>query len=269
METEIQIFKNPQFGEVRVAEVNGEPMFVAKDVAEKLGYNWQPNLVGHVPEEWKGISYINTPGGNQGVITLSEQGVYFFLARSDKPLALPFQKWMAGEILPSIRKHGGYLTPQTVEEALLNPDTLIRLAINLKEERQKRIEAERQLQLQQPAIVFAESVKASTTNITVAELAKQICQNGVKIGEHRMYNWLVENKYLIRHKRWSKSKERYKNTYEPYQQYVEMGLFFINETVVNVGDASFINYTTYITGKGQVYFTNKILNNAITQPANS
>jgi prophage antirepressor-like protein len=118
MMKELQIFNKDGF-EVRALEQDGEPWFVAKDIAEALGYAWQPNLVSHVPEEWRGIKPINTHGGMQNMLCLSEQGLYFFLGRSDKPLALPFQKWIAGEVLPSIRKTGAYFAmPKTYIEAL-------------------------------------------------------------------------------------------------------------------------------------------------------
>lgn len=93
-------------------DLNGEPLFVAKDVAEALGYNWDRNLTKHVPDEWKGVNPIHTPGGTQQMAVLTEQGLYFFLGRSDKPKALPFQKWLAGEVVPSIRKTGHYGDPK-------------------------------------------------------------------------------------------------------------------------------------------------------------
>jgi prophage antirepressor-like protein len=140
---EIQLFQNPQFGEIRTVIKDGEPWFVAKDIAERLGYVWNGiQRISHIPEEWRGVTSVVTPFGNQEMSVISEQGLYFFLNRSDKPSALPFQKWIAGEIIPSIRKHGAYMTPDTIEKALTNPDFIIQLATKLKEEQQKRIEAE-------------------------------------------------------------------------------------------------------------------------------
>ena len=138
-------FAHDQFGSLRIIkdEETGEPWFVAKDVAEALGYVWKGiATIKHVPKEWGGVYSVQTPSGEQEVLCLSEQGLYFFLGRSDKPKAIPYQMWLAGDVVPSIREHGGYLTPSKVEEALLNPDTLIQLAMNLKEERTKRLEAE-------------------------------------------------------------------------------------------------------------------------------
>jgi len=100
--TNIQVFNSPEFGEVRTTIYNGEIAFVAKDVAEKLGYEWKGSsgTLPHIPEEWKGVQSVQTPASIQKMILLTEQGLYFFLARSDKPLALPFQKWIAGEVIP-------------------------------------------------------------------------------------------------------------------------------------------------------------------------
>ena len=109
MEAGLKIFEKPEFGSVRVVEKDGDPWFVAKDVCEALGYQWKASAtVGHVPEEWRGVYSVQTPSGEQEMLTLSEQGLYFFLGRSDKPAALPFQKWLAGDVLPSIRKTGSY-----------------------------------------------------------------------------------------------------------------------------------------------------------------
>jgi len=142
---DLKIFGNNDFGNIRVLEKDGELWFVAKDMIRALGYESSSKmgmLLKHVPKEWKGVNLISTPGGNQEMATLSEQGLYFFLARSDKPKALPFQKWLAGEVLPTIRKYGAYLSQQKVKEILTDPDTIIQLAMTIKEERNLRIAAE-------------------------------------------------------------------------------------------------------------------------------
>jgi len=123
-----------EFGTIRTVEVDAKTWFVAKDVAEALDYAWQPNLISHVPDQWKRLNRVNTPnsGGSQSVLTLSDQGVYFFLGRSDKPKALPFQLWLAGEVVPAIQRHGTYMTDQFIENALDDPDTAIRLLQEVK-----------------------------------------------------------------------------------------------------------------------------------------
>jgi anti-repressor protein len=152
--------------------------------------------------------------------------------------------------MDSIIKNGQHQVPTSFRDALL-----------LAAQQQEQIEAQqKQLEAQRPAVVFRDSVTNADTHITVRELAKLICQNGVEVGERRLYDWLVENKYLIRHERYSQSQQRYVNSYyEPYQCHVNTGLFFTKETVVGEGNSSFIRKTVYITGKGQVYFINKFL----------
>ena len=152
--------------------------------------------------------------------------------------------------MENIIKSGAHQIPQTYSEALM---IAARQAEQI-EQLQKQNEEQR------PAVVFRDSVTNADTHITVRELAKLICQNGVEIGEHRLYDYLVENKYLIRQKRWSKSKNKYETDYyEPYQCWIEKGLFFTKETVIGEGNNSFIRRTIYVTGQGQYHFVQKFL----------
>jgi anti-repressor protein len=169
----------------RFVMVDGEPWFVAKDVAEALGYEWKTNLIYNVPGEWRGTKPVSTPGGTQDMACLSEHGLYFFLARSDKPKALPFQKKIAGEILPSIRKHGAYMTPRKIAEILTDPDTIIGLAQTLKRESEKTSILTDKIDADRPKVLFADSVSASAASILVGELAKLLRQNGVEMGQNR------------------------------------------------------------------------------------
>jgi anti-repressor protein len=130
---ELQVFEYQENQIRTVVDEQGNPWWVAKDVCTGLGYSrFDSNLLGNVPEEWKGTKPIRTPGGEQDMLCLSEQGLYFFLARSDKPSAFPFQKWIAGDVIPSIRKHGMYATPQTVEQLIADPDTIITILQEIK-----------------------------------------------------------------------------------------------------------------------------------------
>lgn len=143
----LPIFSHPSFGTVRIVERNDEPWFVAKDVLKALGYaeDYNPSrALQAVPEEWKGVQPIHTPGGMQEMLIISEQGLYFFLGRSDKPVALPFQKWLAGDVIPSIRKHGLYATEEVVDRILDDPDFGITLLQRYKFEREQRQLAESQ-----------------------------------------------------------------------------------------------------------------------------
>lgn len=162
-------------------------------------------------------------------------------------------------------KYGMTATQPTLEQMINNPDLVISLATQLKNEREEkqRIETENlylkeQNEAQRPAVIFTESVKVSSTNILIEDLAKLITQNGYKIGEIRLYNWFVDNGYLVRHKRWSNSRKKYENYYTPTQRAAEMKLFWVSERVIsNPGQPQFTRFTCYVTGEGQVYFINK------------
>lgn len=159
---------------------------------------------------------------------------------------------MTAEVLPSIRKHGAYMTGATLDEIADNPDLLMKLAQNLKAEREKRIAAEKTIEKQKPKVLFADAVETSHTSILVGDLAKIIRQNGVDIGQNRLFDWLRENGYLIKAKRadWNM----------PTQAAMDMKLFEVKERAINNPDGSVkITRTTKVTGKGQTYFVNKFL----------
>ena len=249
----VEVFTNSEFRVRTTQDTDGTVWFVARDVAEALEYSyWQPNIVGNVPEMWKGIKRINTPGGEQDMICLTEQGLYFFLGRSDKKKALPYQMWIAGEVVPSIRKHGAYLTPQLQDELIANPDLLIRLAQELKAEREKVQALQEQAAIDRPNVIFADAVDTSKESILIGNLAKILKQNGVNIGQNRLFTWLRENGYLMNCKgeRWN----------FPTQSSVERGLFEVKTRVINNPDGSTrITHTTKVTGKGQIYFINRLI----------
>jgi anti-repressor protein len=250
MEKGLQIFEFEN-KKVRIVDVNGVPAFVAKDVVEGVGAVWEGSKsTKHIPEEWKGVYPVYTPGGTQEMQVLFEQGVYFYLARSDKPAAIPFQKVIAGEILPSIRKYGVYMTPQKIEEVLLNPDTIISLPQALKEERVKAKELEAKVLEDYPKVLFADSVAASHTSILVGELAKLLRQNGIEIGQNRLFERLREEGYLM--------KEGISRNM-PTQRSMEMELFEIKERTITNPDGSIRTTKTPMgTGRGQIYFINKL-----------
>lgn len=186
------------------------------------------------------------------MLCLSEQGLYFFLGRSDKPKALPYQKWIAGEVVPSIRKHGAYLTPAKLEEVLLNPDTIIKLAQALKDEQEKRAALEAQAEADRPKVLFADAVSESKTSILIGNMAKLLRQNHIDIGQNRLFRWLRENGYLIK---------RQGSSYNmPTQAAMEKELFEVVERVYNLPDGSTrITRTVKVTGKGQVHLINKFI----------
>lgn len=248
--TDLQIFKNPEFGEIRTIEKNGEPWFVGKDVAAALGYEKPTDAVRkHVDVEDRGISKMETPSGAQETTIINESGLYSLVLSSKLPTAKKFKRWITSEVIPSIRKHGAYMTPDKLEEVLLKPDTLIQLAQNLKAEQEKRRALEVKMEEQKPKVLFAESVEAAKTSILIGELAKLLKQNGINIGQNRLFEWLRNNGYLIR---------RQGSDYNmPTQRAMEMGLFEIKETTITHSDGHIhVSKPPKVTGKGQVYFVN-------------
>lgn len=250
---ELKVFNNPEFGEIRTVEVNGEPWLVGKDVAEALGYiNPRKALIDHVDQEDKGVTKCDTPGGPQTFTVINESGLYSLVLSSKLPGAKKFKRWVTAEVLPSIRKHGLYATENTVEAMLNDPDTAIRLLQEVKDERAKRKALEAEVEANRPKALFADSVAASKSSILVGELAKLLKQNGVDIGQNRLFERLRREGYLIR---------RNGTDYNmPTQKAMEQGLFEIKETVVSHADGhTSINKTPKVTGKGQLFFVNKFL----------
>lgn len=263
MKNNLQVFKNNIFGEIRVIEISGEPWFVGKDIAEKLGYsNISDALIKHVDEEdkeqiafheLKELGFINV--GTKGTPIINESGLYSLILSSKLPNAKAFKHWVTNEILPSIRKNGGYI--HTTED--MSDDEIMARALQVAqktiEKKSREIEEkDKVIQLQQPKVLFADAVSASSNSILVGELAKLIKQNGVDIGQNRLFDWLRENGYLIKRKG-----EDY-NT--PTQKSVDLGVIEIKEgTRVHPDGHTSITKTPKITGKGQIYFINKFKKN--------
>lgn len=250
--SEIQIFQNPQFGQVRIAmNESNEPVFCLADVCSVLGLR-QGDVRQRLDDGVVSTQPItDNLGREQQANFVSEDGLYDAILDSRKPEAKQFRKWVTSEVLPSIRKHGAYMTSDTLEKALTSPDFLIQLATNLKEEKQKRIEAEQTIQKNAPKVLFADAVSTSQRSCLVAELAKILQQNGVNIGQNRLFTWMRENGYLCQ-------KGNYYN--QPTQKSMELGLFELRQTSITKPDGSvLVTTTTKVTGKGQIYFVGKFL----------
>lgn len=247
---ELQIFKNEEFGEIRTVQLNNETYFVGKDVAEALGYsNTRDALATHVVEEDKNTVVISDgKRGNPNQTVINESGLYALIFGSKLESAKRFKHWVTSEVLPSIRKHGVY----AVDELLENPDMAIKAFTALKEEREKNKLLQADNDRMKPKEIFADAVATSHTTILIGDLAKILKQNGVEIGQKRLFAWLRDNGYLIK---------RNGTDYNmPTQKAMERGLFEIKESTVNNPDGSVrINRTTKVTGKGQQYFINKFL----------
>ena len=244
---EVKIFENTEFGKIRTVTINNEVWFVGKDVADILGYqNGSRDINRHVEEEDRNKVMIFDGNQDKETITINESGLYCLILSSKMPNARKFKRWVTSEVLPSIRKNGGYI----VGQENMSDDELMAKALMVAQnkiaERDKQIERMRQKE------IFADAVSASHTSILVGDMAKLLKQNGVNIGQKRLFEWLRENGYLIKRKGsdWNM----------PTQKSMEMGLFDIKESTVNNPDGSVrINRTTKVTGKGQQYFINKFL----------
>lgn len=253
MNNEIKAFSNEEFGSIRRVEVDGEYWLAGKDVAQALGYsNPRKALADHVDEEDKGVTKCDTLGGAQDITIINESGLYSLVLSSKLPTAKKFRRWVTSEVLPSIRKHGAYMTPETLEAAILNPDYLIKVATALKQETEKRKALEEKVSADAPKVLFADSVAASTSTVLIGELAKIMRQNGINMGEKRLFQWMRDNGYLIK---------RNGTDYNmPTQASMEQGLFRIKETVISHSDGhTSISKTPKVTGKGQTFFLDKFL----------
>lgn len=247
------VFRSQEFGDIRTVVVDGEPWLVGKDVATALGYKDTVNaLKAHVDEEDKrGGWQITTPSGVQEMTIINESGLYSLVLSSKLPGAKKFKRWVTAEVLPSIRKHGAYMTAETIEKVLSDPDTIIQLATSLKEERERRKELEAQAQANRPKVLFADAVAGAENAILIRELAKLLKQNGVDMGERRLFQWLRANGYLIR--------KEGRDYNLPTQRAMELGLFQVKKTAIAHHNGTYAHSTTLVTGKGQQYFVNKLL----------
>ena len=249
---ELQEF-NFQGNQLRTAMIDSEPFFVGKDAATAIGYsNTRKAIRDHVKAKYQREERIVTPFGTQTMTVISEPGLYQLASESKLPSAGPFQDWVYEQVLPSIRKHGAYMTPETIEKAIYNPDFIINLATQLKDEQAKTAALTADNETMKPKALFADAVATSHTTILVGDLAKVIKQNGVDIGAKRLFAWLREQGYLIK---------RIGADYNsPTQRAMELGLFEVKETAISHSDGHVtVQKTPKVTGKGQQYFINKFL----------
>lgn len=251
-ENKMTLFTNEELGNVRALEIDGEPYFIGKDVATALGYtNTQKAIRDHVDNEDKLTERIVLSGQNREVVFINESGLYSLILSSKLPKAKEFKHWITAEVLPVIRKTGGYVndTKQFVDYYFADCNTYGREAITLMLNETKRMA--NQLKAQAPKVLFAEAVESSKTSIPVGDLAKLIKQNGVDIGQNRLFSWLRMNDYLI------KSGDR-KNM--PTQKSMDLGLFEVKISAFYIPDGTVdIAKTPKVTGKGQTYLINKFL----------
>lgn len=280
MKESIKIFENAQFGQIRTSiSASGEPLFCLADLCKAINVTNHRNVAKRIDQEGVRRMDILTQGGNQQVLFVTEPGMYEVLLRSDSEIAKPFRKWVCGEVLPSIRKSGGYMvakvdeTPEQImaRALMLAKETIDRQLAALQKAESKNYVLQcqndaltsmnegqqRTIKFLQPGATFAKAVETSEHSILVGELARIIKQNGVEIGQNRLFAWLREKGYLC------KKGEMYN---QPTQKALQLGLFEIKKTVIQKpnGD-SLVTTTTKVTGKGQIYFVNKFLYESINE----
>lgn len=242
---ELQVFRNQEFGSVRTLTVNDEPWFVGKDVAIALGFKTPRDAIRtHVFEEDKGVDSIVTPGGKQQMTIINESGLYALVFGSRLPTAINFKRWVTSEVLPALRKTGNYQIKELSGQELM--------AKALIEAQSVLAAKDKQIEEMKPKALFADAVATSHTSILVGELAKILKQNGIDMGQKRLFAWLRENGFLIKRKGTDYNM--------PTQKAMDLGLFEIKEgSYVNGSGVNITTKTPKVTGKGQQYFINKFL----------
>ena len=231
MENLMKTFESQEFGKVRVVEISAEPWMVGKDIAKALGYsNGRDAISKHVDDDDKGVAKCDTLGGKQDLQIINESGMYSLVIGSKLPGARKFKRWITSEVLPSIRKHGAYMTPEKIEEVLMNPEFIIKLATELKEEKQKVAQL-------QPKADFYDTVANSDSLLSMADVAKVLDKG---IGRNRLFKLLRSRGIL-------------QSNNVPYQRFVDAGYFKVVENSYMAGDNAIVSTVTYVKQKGVDY----------------
>lgn len=248
----LQIFDSPDFGQIRTIQQNGEPWFVGKDVADILGYqNGSRDVNRHVDEDDRQNYQNGTFESNRGLTIINESGLYSLILSSKMPKAKEFKRWVTSEVIPAIRKTGGYIAgSENMTDAEIMAKAVLVAQSTIRQRDQRIKELESDVAAAKPKVLFADAVSASDSTILIGDLAKILKQNGHPIGQKRLFNWMREQGYLI--------KRAGADYNSPTQRAMEMGLFKIKETAISHSDGHVsVSETTKVTGKGQQYFINK------------
>lgn len=249
----LQIFDSPDFGQIRTIQQNGEPWFVGKDVADILGYqNGSRDINRHVDEDDRQNYQNGTFESNRGLTIINESGLYSLILSSKMPKAKEFKRWVTSEVIPAIRKTGGYIAgSENMTDAELMAKAVLVAQSTIQQRDQRIKELESDVAAAKPKVLFADAVSASDSTILIGDLAKILKQNGYNTGQKRLFQWLRDNGYLI--------KRQGADYNSPTQSAMEMGLFAVKESTVICPDShTKVNKTTKVTGKGQVYFINRL-----------
>lgn len=250
----LQIFDSPDFGQIRTIQQNGEPWFVGKDVADILGYqNGSRDVNRHVDEDDRQNYQNGTFESNRGLTIINESGLYSLILSSKMPKAKEFKRWVTSEVIPAIRKTGGYIAGSenmTDAEIMAKAVLVAQSTIRQRDRRIKELESD--VAAAKPKVLFADAVSASDSTILIGDLAKILKQNGYNTGQKRLFQWLRDNGYLI--------KRQGADYNSPTQRSMELGLFRVKETPIIHADGHVtVNKTVKVTPKAQIYFANKFL----------
>lgn len=255
MEQRLQIFNHPQFGEMRGAMIDGEPWISGKDAASALGYaNPQKAIRDHVDEGDKTVNDLFTVNGTKGIL-INESGVYSLVFSSKLPDAKKFKRWVTHEVLPTIRKTGGYVS---------NEDLFLNTYLPYADESTRKLfsatlsalrAANQKIEADKPKVLFADAVSVTKSEITIGELSKLLKQNGINVGRNRLFEILRASGFLIR--------EKGKDRSLPTQRSMELGLFRVKESTIHANGEVILSRTPYVTGKGITYFMDKFLSGAL------
>ena len=251
---ELKTFENDRFGNVRVTMIDNEPWFVAADVCKALDLGNPSQAISRLDDDEKVTLTTNEGhsgklGGAQMLNVISEAGLYSLILKSRKPEAKSFRRWVTHDVIPTIRKHGAYMTPDALEKALLSPDYLLKVVTALKNETDKRKALEQQVERDKPKVILADAITESDDSVLVKTLATILKQNGYDIGQNRLFEQLRNEGFLV--SRAGNSRNL------PTQKSMDMGLFEVRESVIYSGRDTKVVQTPYVTGKGQIYFVNK------------
>lgn len=243
---QLSVFESGQFGQIRAKLENGEPWFIAVDVCKALEIGNPTDAMRRLDTDERTLVSIEGASNGLPLNAVNEPGLYTLILGSRKPEAKAFKRWITHEVIPSIRKTGGYIAGQ---EGMSDADLMARALLVAQRQIDER---ERAIERMKPKEIFADAVSASHTSILMGDMAKLLKQSGIEIGQKRLFEWMREHGYLI--------KRRGGSWNMPTQRSMEKGLFEVKETAVTHSDGHIsISRTVKITGKGQVYFINKFL----------
>lgn len=242
----IQIFKNKEFGDIRALEINGQPWLIGKDITEILGYsNSRKSIIDHVEAEDKGVTKCDTLGGKQDLTIINESGLYSLIFGSKLPTAKKFKKWVTSEVLPQIRKTGGYIqVDQSDDEASIMAKALMIAQNTLAKKDELLKKTSKELENKNN---FIKQISVSENSLLVREVAKVVSKEGIIIGERRLWDKLREWGLI------------FKKSTEPKQEYIDRGYFEVSEGTKENSSGVFTYHTTRVTGKGQVYIIERLL----------